>query len=246
MTDPSRGRGGSVRSRLVAKSGTVLACILVLLARSSALACDTDTQARIDFIESRLADGQKHASWWWHGWMAVFVAGVVVESVDAGLERNTGKRADDLITVGESVLGIADLVFDPIVAREGVSRLREMPAGNDAQCALHLAAAEETLRSAASQVEERTSWMAHLIELAINLGAGLAVSEGWGERATGWTSFGVGESLSEAQLWTLPTRPIDDLDAYRRTFDSAPLVHTDSAGWHLAPGMGGIRLVRSF
>jgi len=224
---------------------TAVALLLALsstpLVQAQTSACDSQTNARLDFLETRLEAGRTHATWWWRGWLGVFSVGAVAQSVRAGLEDHASDRADMLFSVGKSLLGVADLTLRPHATRHGADAGRAIPTDSAENCARRLAAAEQALTQAAKEAEVRYSWTRHLTSLALNLGAAVLVSEVWDDRRTGWTSFAISEASAEAHIWSHPWRAEDDLEKYHERFDGAPTAAIDTQ-WQLAAGPGGLEV----
>ena len=123
--------------------------------------------------------------------------------------------------------------------RHGAERVRTLPKDTPDHCAARLRAAESTLASAAQDAGARWSWKQHLSSLLLNLGAGLAVAEGWDDPGTGWRDFAVSEASSELHLWTHPTRAVGDWSEYRERFDGIPRA-ADTPTFRLAAVRGGL------
>jgi len=225
----------------------LLAASLLVPSSALASACDAGTQARLDFLETRLDEGQRNANWWWKGWLGVFMIGAVVQGANAGLENDGGQKADYLFSVGKSLLGVADLTFRPLVAKDGAEAMRLIAMDSEASCARRLALAERTMRKAAEQADSRLSWTRHLSGLALNLGVAVLVAEVWDEESTAWTSFGISQTFTEAHIWTQPWRATHDWSAYRTQFDGEVTVAQPPAPrWQLVAGARGLGFARTF
>jgi hypothetical protein len=213
---------------------------------SYAQACDPDTEARLEFLEARLEDGQRSAKIWWWSWMTVFGAGLVAETVSgAALHEDQSNQANSFINAGKSALGIIDLTVRPHVARHGADRIRAIPKTSSEACAQRLALAEKTMAQSAKEGSMRWNWKRHVWSLTLNLAHGLAIAEGWHDEGTGWKSFGVSETSAELHLWTHPTRARDDWAEYQSQFRGGPSAATPST-WNFAAQPGGIGVVWRF
>ncbi|HXC53639.1 MAG TPA: hypothetical protein VN634_22315 [Candidatus Limnocylindrales bacterium] len=227
-----------------------LAAMLVtvaLLAPSiaSAQACDPNTEARLDFLETRLEDGQPRAKLWWGSWMAIFTIGVVAGVTQGTLHDDNGAQVNNFITAGKAVLGMADLTFRPHVARYGADRVRAIPKSSSANCTERLHLAEKTMETAAKEANMRWDWKRHVWSLTLNLAHGLVIAEAFKhDQSDGWTSFAVSEVSSEAFLWTHPTRAANDWNDYHQQFDGTRL--SKLGEWHFAPHPGGIAIAYNF
>lgn len=225
-----------------------VALMVTLVATTPAVAgqaCDADTSARLEYLETTLDEGRRHAAWWWRGWLAVFSAGALLQGTKAALTRYKGHDADVIVGASKSLLGVVDLSLHPLAARNGAAAVRAVPADSADNCARRLAVAESTLAEAARQAETRYSWRRHLSSLALNLGAAALVSEVWNDRATAWQSFVVSEAASEAHIWSQPWRAIGDWGNYRSKFDGIPTAGV-AAQWRLAVRPGGLGISWKF
>src|SRR5690242_2800724 len=60
--------------------------------------CDPDSGARLRWLAERLESRELYADLWWRGWLSFYGLGVVIQSVSAGLEDDTGQRADLVVS----------------------------------------------------------------------------------------------------------------------------------------------------
>jgi len=232
---------------LVHKSIAAALTASILLAPAAAFAqsCDAATEARLQFLETRLDEGRDNTLLWWRSWLAIFSIGAVFGTTSGLLEDNNEIAAAQFITASKSVLGIAQLTLRPHVGRHGADRIRAIPKDSAAHCAERLRLAEQTMEASAEDANMRWSWKRHMASLVLNLGAGVIVAEACDEPGQGWQDFGVSQVSSELHLWTHPTRATDDLAAYHNKFDGAPLAK-ERASLSFAGLPGGVGLVYKF
>lgn len=226
-------------------AAALAASFLLAPAAAFAQSCDAATEARLQFLETRLEEARGNTMLWWGSWLAIFSIGAVYGTTAGALEDNNEIAAANFITASKSVLGIAQLTLRPHVGRHGADAARAIPKDSPANCAERLRVAEQTLESAAEDANMRWSWKRHMASLVLNLGAGVIVAEACDEPGQGWRDFAVSEVSSEAHLWTHPTRATDDWAAYRNQFDGAPLAK-DRASLSFAAIPGGVGLVYKF
>ncbi|MBI5506952.1 MAG: hypothetical protein HY899_19365 [Deltaproteobacteria bacterium] len=230
---------------------TLTAVLAVMLALSSTpsvnaqTACDSETNARLTFLEARLDEGRRHASWWWNGWLAVFSVGAVVQGTKAALSRFDGHDGDLLVSTGKSLLGVTDLRRHPLIATDGADAVRAIPTDSPGNCARRLALAERTLARAAEEAETRDSWTRHLGSLAFNLGTAALVAGVWDDGDAAWQSFELSQPLSEGHILSQPWRASDDWHGYRTKFDGAP-APAAAPQLSLGAGPGGIGVLWAF
>ncbi|HEY2776192.1 MAG TPA: hypothetical protein VGK20_19280 [Candidatus Binatia bacterium] len=231
-------RRSKTESRMIAAL-LVAALVVVPSARAVAQTCDPNTEARLKFLESRLDEGKRAMDWWWGSWMSVFSIGVGYETYKAITQHDDGRQAAAGFQAGKSAVGIAQLLLRPHAAIYGSAPMRSISKATPQGCAERLALAEKTLREQAQISHMRYSWKQHLTSLTLNLGVGLGVAYGFGERKIGWRDFGISEVSAEAHIWTHPTRAISDWDDYQSQFDGRPAA-MDPPEFHLAAVPGGI------
>lgn len=206
-------------------------------------ACDAQTAARIDFLESRLDAGRTRAAWWYYGWLSFFAVGVGVQGTRAAVTG--GHDADLLSGAIKAAIGVTELALRPLPGRRGAAESRAIPEDSQQNCTLRLDIAERTLERAAEQGHTRTSWLQHLSSLAINLTASVLVDTVWDDERRAWESFAISEAVSEVHLWTHPWRAIGDLEDYRTRFDGAPTAALQWQ-WRVAAAPGGLALQWKF
>jgi len=211
-----------------------------------AQSCDAGTEARLEFIETRLEEARSRELLWWRSWLAVFSIGAVYGVVAGQMEDNNEIAVANYVTSAKSVLGIADLSLRPHLGRHGAARIRAIPKTSAESCAERLRLAEETLEVAGEQANIRWSWKRHMSSLVLNLGAAVAVAEGADEPEQAWRDFAVSEVSAEVHIWTHPTRNHDNWEEYRQKFNGAPAAALRPT-WRIAatPG-GGVGVVWKF
>lgn len=221
-------------------AASVLATSLLAAPRPAlAQTCNADTEARLEFLESHLDAGQRNEKRWWNGWMTIFVIGALFKTTEGALESDGSNAAAAYIAAGKSVLGVADLTLRPHVGRRGAEPMRAIAKTSPANCAERLALAEKTMELAANASSERWNWKTHASSFALNLAAGLAVTEGWNDPGSGWRDFGVSTVASEIHIWTHPTMAADSWPAYRAEFSGVPVARAP-ATFRIAAMPGGI------
>jgi hypothetical protein len=118
-----------------------------------------------------------------------------------------------------------------------------MPSKTRAERLLKLEQGEALLHENANRALQRYGWKRHVIGITANLLGG-AVIAAYGDSSDAVTSTVLGIAVSEASIWTEPSRAVTDLEDYRNNFRDA-----QSAGvrnWHLVPMSSGVALHISF
>ena len=212
-------------------------------AAPEAAASDRVVQERIRFIEERLDSHRLHGQIWYWGWMTIFAGSTVYDSYGAATTNHGPDRAN---YISQGVLdagGIGDLLFRPFDARFGADPIRALPEATPEERAQKLEQAEALLRGNAERAATRTSWLHHLLNAAANGVAGLIV---WaaGDGKQGAISAITGTLGGEAQIWTEPGGPVQDLADYERFRAGHPA--TVAGGWSIVPAPGGVAVRLSF
>jgi hypothetical protein len=180
--------------------------------------CDPAIAARLRFLEPRLADHARYARRWWMAWNGVYAGGIVFSGTMAGIEDGRGERADGVVSVAKSAIGLSENLLAPPTAKTGVEPLRAIATASPRGCERRLALAEELLRRhVADARKQRHSLGPHLENLALNLAGALIVAEGYDE-GSGWSSGALGLVVGEIHIWTYPAQAEDTLKEYERRF----------------------------
>ena len=193
---------------------------------------EEEMERRLAFISERLNEGRTTARYWQYGWSSFYAASAAVQGVKA-IEPNDGDD-DVYYTVGavKSAAALALMLLKPLPAVEGATYLHDMPTATPEQKEARFKAAEDRLHNNARRAEARTSWTRHLTVVAVNL-IGSAVIAVFGDGEDAVVSGLTGIALGEANIWSQPSRAIDDLADYEKEFP-APQAANDM-DWELTP-----------
>ena len=218
-------------------------------AQSSVGLSDREMSARIEFIQGALDRGAPAADRWWSGWLVGYSAATFGQ-IAGQYNTNDEKTKQDLL-VGAATTGagaIGQLVF-PLDVGRLAARLRAMPAGTPEERSAKLAAAEAFLHRSAAQEAMGRSWKAHAISGAVNLAAGLVIWKHYDRPSRdGLVTFAVGQLISEAQIFSQPTRAIRDLRDYeaRSDFGAESAPRGARSTWYVRASPGGFLVGCSF
>jgi len=213
------------------------------LAAESGGAPDREASGRIEFIQSALDAGAPAAERWWSGWLVGYSVATLGQSVGQYGTHDAKTKQDLLVGAATTGAGAAGQLAFPLDAGRLAARLRAMPAGTPDERTAKLAAAEAFLRRSAAQEALGRSWKAHAISGAVNLAAGLVVWKHYDRPARdGLVTFAIGQLVSEAQIFTQPTRAIRNLREYeaRSDFTGAAAPRSSGSAWYVSPTPGGL------
>lgn len=173
-----------------------------------------ELDARLEFIEARLASQRPGARKWQYGWTgfhAASAAGQVVLAVDAD---DSDDEINYLVGAAKSTGALAQMMIKPLPAVQSSTRFDAMPSGTRDERVARLAQGEFLLSVNAERASTRTGWKRHLIGIGANLlGGGIIAA--FGDSGDAVTSTLLGITVSEVNIWTEPSRAIDDLEDYR-------------------------------
>lgn len=202
------------------------AAIVLALGTSSTAAADSpsdvEVSRRLAFIEGRLSRGAGAANLWWsscyYGWTALSMG----QFVWAIATPDKGTRTDMAVGAAASTLGVIPLGILPFPARTAPRDLARVPAVSAADRRRKLIFAEHLLEAAANDEKLRRSWVNHATSIGVSIGVGLVLGVGYGRPVPGLINALGGITLSEIQIWTMPTAAIGDFAEYKK-FRNAPI-----------------------
>jgi len=196
-------------------------------------ATDPGLSARLQFLEARLDAGRDRAALWQNGWSAVYAAVALGQGAYAVTRDSSDEQVSNGVGALRAVTAFTLLQLRPHPGRKGAAPVRAM---SDADDPARLGAAEALLAHSARRADERFSPRRHLINVGMNLGFGAMICA-FGDCSDAPLSVLIGIAGGEAALWSLPTRPAQDLRDYRKRFgpSSGPRV-----SWQVMPAPGGL------
>jgi len=221
----------------------LLICAFPAVADQKTPLSEEEMEQRLSFIEERLNEGRPNARCWQYGWSSFYAASAAVQ----GYEAIDSNDSDDDIyyTVGaiKSAAALALMLLKPLSAVEGATSLKDMPTDTPDQKEARLEAAEDRLHTNSRRAQTRTSWTRHLTVITVNL-IGSAVIAAFGDGEDAVVSGLTGIALGQANIWSQPSRAIDDLADYEKEFP-APQA-TNEVDWELTPIARGLSVTIRF
>ncbi|HOT46044.1 MAG TPA: hypothetical protein PLM53_15435 [Spirochaetota bacterium] len=196
---------------------------------------DAQVTERLSYIENALYSAQPHAQGWWYSWMAVYASATIVQGTLAGYHWNDWRHdhhplytrkirnrafAEDMLIGGcTTALGVGGLLITPFKSAYLPDRLRSMPANTAAERQAKLLQAEDILRQCAEVEADGWGWMPHVLNLVVNIGAGLttvlAFNRPWTD---GLITFGESEAVSLLNIFTQPRKNLKALKNYEAKY----------------------------
>lgn len=204
---------------------------------------DEDIEQRLAFIEQRLNEGRTSARTWQYGWSGFFAASAVLQGYNAIQSNNSDNETNYTVGAIKSSAALALMLVRPLPAVDGAAPLQTMPSSTPEQKEARLKAAEYLLHTNARRAHERTSWSRHLMAIAVHFIGSTAIFA-LGDAKDALVSNLTGVAISQAHIWSQPSRAIDDLADYERQFPTAAA--SDETTWQLTPIRGGLGITIRF
>jgi hypothetical protein len=206
---------------------------------------DSLVRERIAAIRQALERGKPGAGRWWTGWLIGYGAATVGQGIVCATSKDKRTRQDMALGAATTGLGVIGQLLTPMIPAEAPGRLASFPETNPEERLNKLSAAETLLKECASREEEGRSWKTHAVTGIVNLGSGLVAWLGFKRCAgDGIANFALNTLVTEAQIWTQPTRAVRDYGDYVRRHPSAAKTDARPDRWtwsvHAVPGGIGI------
>ena len=214
----------------------LLMCALPAQADQKPPLSEADMERRMAFIEERLNEGRTHARYWQYGWSGFFAASAAFQGYKAIESDSSDNEVNHAVGAVKSAAGLTLMLLRPIPAAKGAAPLQDMPATTRDQKEARLEAARDMLNTNARRARARKSWTRHLTGIAVNL-IGSAVIASIGDTDDAVISGLTGIAINQANIWSQPSRAIDDLADYQKAFPAVS--ETNDVSWQLTPIAGG-------
>jgi hypothetical protein len=195
---------------------------------------DREVTSRLTFIQTALDEGVVNANRWYYSWMIIhgtstFYSLGATLTMDDPDDRDL--RYDSAVSMILSSYAVADLLLTPIPARTSAGILRKLPATNSIERTRKLHVAENYLEHCARVERGWRSWEPHVFLACINAAGGMIIAFGDDRKKDGLVSFIVGMLVAEFQIFTAPSRAIDDWEEYNRRFIRSYESKHQSSSW---------------
>jgi len=193
---------------------------------------NAELQQRLKFIETRLARQSPDARVWQYGWTGFHAASAVAQGVLAVDANDSDDEVDYIVGAVKSTGALAQMLIKPLPAVQSATRFQALPSQSREEQVHKLAQGEALLHENAGRAVTRSSWRRHLIGIGANLLGGVAIAA-FGDSSDAVTSTLLGVAVSEASIWTEPSRAINDLNDYQNNKWMAR--GTSEVSWHIVP-----------
>ena len=209
---------------------------------------DSIITERIQILQSILDQGKPNGDCWWYGWLAGYSAATAVQGAVYFLNEDKSTKQDMVLGAATTFLGAIGQLLTPRVPGQAADRLVQIPDSTPEERLIKYYKAEELLKKSALTEKSGRSWQVHALTGVVNLSSGLITWLGF--KQTVWAgvgNFALNTVITEAQIWTRPTRTMKAYQNYCEKYNSGEKVFANQPdlNWYVSvyPGGIGIKLV---
>jgi hypothetical protein len=206
---------------------------------------DSVIMERIHLIEQMLARSKPGVERWWIGWLGAYGVATIGQGAVALTSNNESLREDMYLGAATTLLGVAGQLLTPLLPPYKTDRLAKITEDTHEARLQKLKNAEELLKECARREKSGRSWQMHAVTGAVNLCGGLIVWHGFKRNVwAGVQNFALNTIITEAQIWTQPTRAVKDYRNYCKMYidGEKPGAPKPNAKWLISAGPGMVSL----
>jgi hypothetical protein len=206
---------------------------------------DSVIMERIRIIEKMLDKGKPGADRWWYGWLAGYSAATIGQGTVFLSSNEKGTRQDMALGAATTLLGAAGQLLTPMTPSYAPARLTKIPEDTHEGRIQKLDDAEELLKASALREKDGRSWQTHAVAGVVNVSSGLITWLGFKRNVwAGVENFALNTVITEAQIWTQPTKAMKDYQNYCKRFKSGenPVALKSEIDWFAGASPGGIEI----
>jgi hypothetical protein len=170
-------------------------------------------------IQILLHKDRINAQRWWYGWLTGYSAATVGQGIVYFSSDKERTRQDMALGSATTFLGAIGLLITPIVPHNPDLKDSPDPAGASKDQYNKQEQYEELLKEIALREKAGRSWKPHAIAGVVNIGSGLITWLGFRRSfVEGLGNFALNTVITEAQIWTQPTRAVKDYQNFIRKY----------------------------
>lgn len=189
--------------------------LAALLGAAAVMWCSTanaDCEAQVRFIQHELAGNARLANRWNQGWTASLAVATAGQAAVIPLV-STSDRVDYYVGSASALAGVLSLAFMPPTSLEDAIKF-ENHRDNPDRCAL-AREGELLLERGAKYEDSTTGPLAHIGNIAFNLGLGAILGFGFHHWESALINVLAGSAVGEALVFTYPATLGPALERYR-------------------------------
>jgi hypothetical protein len=177
---------------------------------------DSLAVVRLKEIQNLLQKDKRNAQHWWYGWLAGYSAATVGQGIVYLSTDNNATKQDMALGSATTLLGALGQLVTPLVppgsSHGDIKNISDIELNNPGYY-------EELLIELSRREKNGRSWKMHAVTGVVNLGSGLITWRGFHRTLKdGVINFALNTVITEAQIWTQPTRAVKDYQNYRRKY----------------------------
>jgi hypothetical protein len=195
---------------------------------------DAEVKERLQTIQMVLDEGKPGASSWWTGWLIGYSAATVAQGVVMVATDKLGTRQDMGLGAITTLLGAAGQLVTPMVPAKAPGQLELLPDNTPTDRMNKLIAAEKLFRESAERERSGRSWQTHAVCGAVNITSGLITWFAFDrDFKAGLVNFALNMAITEAQIFTQPTRAVRDYKGYLQKYSPVEKDHPGEVSYSL-------------
>jgi hypothetical protein len=180
---------------------------------------DSLVTERLHAIEQMLNQGKHNASTWWYGWLIGYSAATIGQGVVMVTSDTRDTRQDMALGGITTLLGAAGQLIAPMDPALAPDKLAQISEATPDERMSKLLEAEKLLKQSAGREKSGVSWQEHAICTVVNASSGLITWFGFHRNAlAGLENFALNTVITEAQIFSQPTRAMKDYKAYQKKY----------------------------
>ena len=209
------------------KSALVIFIFLLLILHSASLNAQNELKdslvlMKIQYIQTALSESKPAVDGWWYGWLGGYSVATVAQGVVALTSPDKNTRQDMALGAATTFLGAAEQIITPLHTGHDAELIAQLPDSTPDLQISKLKMAEKLFQAAALKEQAGRAWQNHALCSAVNISSGLITWLGFKRSVwDGFTNFLLNTAITEAQIWTQPTRTLKDYRNYCRKYNSA-------------------------
>ena len=206
---------------------------------------DSLVQKKIVNIQNSLNHSKVGINTWWYGWLAGYSVATIGQGTVYLLSNDKSTKQDMALGAATTLLGAAFQLITPLSIDKELETLKQLPDSTESDHLKKLVVAEKLFEKVASNEKAGRSWQVHALNTTVNLGSGLITWLVYKRSVwDGVENFILNSVVTEAQIWTQPTRAMRDYQNYCRKYNSdfIPLANKLQPQYFVCAYPGGVVL----
>jgi len=181
------------------------------------VSADSAAENMIQDLSDLANQDRGRAQAWWYTWLGGYSAATVGQGIVYFTSEDKSLRQDMALGAATTFLGAVGQLLTPVLPKDAsYGRPKGGYNGSGAEPMSYEQSAE-LLKALALREKEGRSWKVHAVAGAVNLGSGLITWLGFKRTfLDGLGNFALNTVITEAQIWTQPTRAIRDYERFCR------------------------------